>query len=144
MTNSIQIFTNETALVSYANKKGDQFSISTEGALFKGGEALKSLKCAAMLSAYNKAESGRYRAATDILGAAFPALTKAFDKFVGTPAWQSKTTMALYLDKLEALRPTNEAKGFSKKQLEAKAFTQSLRTINALAKTEGNAFTIEA
>ena len=144
MTNSVTIFSNESAVVNFANKKGDQFTISTEGALFKGGAALRSLKDAAMKSAYHKAESGRYRAAADILGAAFPAMTKAFDKFMGIPAWESKTTMALYLDKLEALRPTNDAKGFTKKQVEARNFLQDLRSINALAKLESNAFTIEA
>lgn len=141
MSNSIAIFSNDTAVVSYSNKKGDQFAISTEGALFKGGAALRSLKDAAMLSAHHKAESGRYRAAADILGAAFPTMTKAFDKFVGSPAWSTKLSMALYLDKLENIDTPN--KGWSKKQVEARAFIQALRTVPALANT-GSSFTIEA
>jgi hypothetical protein len=83
MSNSVTIFSNDSAVVNFANKKGDQFTISTEGALFKGGQALKALKDAALMSAKHKAEAGRYRAAADILGAAFPSLTKTFDKFVG-------------------------------------------------------------
>jgi hypothetical protein len=143
MTNSIALFSNDTAVVSYANKKGDQFAISTEGALFKGGQALKALKEAASTSAKHKAESGRYRAAADILGASFPAMTKAFDKFFGAPAWTSKLTMCVYLDKLESLQPT-AAKGWNTKQVEARALMQHLRTLPALAKAESTAFTIEA
>jgi hypothetical protein len=142
MSNSITLFSNDSAVVNFSNKKGDQFTISTEGALFKGGAALRSLKDAAMLSAHHKAESGRYRAAADILGAAFPSMTKAFDKFMGFPTWQSKTSMALYLDKLEAM--DSPAKGWSKKQVEARDFIQALRTIKPLERTNNNAFTIEA
>ena len=142
MSNAIAIFANDSAVVNYANKKGDQFTISTEGALFKGGMALRALKDTAMLSAAHKAESGRYRAAADILGAAFPSLTKAFDKFIGLPTWQSKTTMGLYLDKLEALDEPN--KGWSKKQLEARAFINALRQIKGLERADHNAFVIEA
>lgn len=142
MTNSVALFSNDTAVVSYSNKKGDQFAISTEGALFKGGAALRSLKDAAMLSAHHKAEAGRYRAAADILGAAFPAMTKAFDKFVGSPAWSTKLSMALYLDKLESIDTPN--KGWSKKQVEARAFMQALRTVSALANTNNSTFTVEA
>ena len=142
MTNAVSIFSADTSVVSYENKKGDQFTISTEGALFKGGIALRALKDTAMLSAAHKAENGKYRAAADILGAAFPSLTKAFDKFIGLPTWQSKTTMGLYLDKLEALDvPT---KGWSKKQVEARGFIQALRQIKSLERVGDNAFTIEA
>ena len=132
MTNSITIFAADNSVVSYQNKKGDDFQISTEGALFKGGAALRSLKDAAMLSAHHKAQAGRYRSASDILGAAFPTLTKTFDKFVGSPAWTTKLTMGLYLDKLEAL--DTPAKGWSKKQVEARMFMAVLRDIPALSK----------
>lgn len=142
MTNSVTIFSADTAVVSYENKKGDQFTISTEGALFKGGIALRALKDTAMLSAAHKAENGKYRASADILGAAFPSLTKAFDKFIGLPTWQSKTTMGLYLDKLEALEVP--AKGWNKKQLEAKAFINALRQIKSLERAADNAFVVEA
>jgi hypothetical protein len=142
MNNSITIFSADNSVVSYENKKGDQFSISTEGALFKGGIALRALKDTAMLSAANKAEAGRYRAAADILGAAFPSMAKAFEKFIGLPTWQSKTTMALYLDKLEAI--AEPQKGFNKKQLEAKAFINALRQIKALERATDNAFVVEA
>ena len=144
MTNSVQIFAADNAVVSYANKKGDNFAISTEGALFKGGYALKALKDAAQLSAYHKAESGRYRAASDIVSAAFPSMAKAFEKFIGVEPWSSKTTMALFLDKVEAMRPTNEAKGFSTKQVKAREFIDLLRGIKALERAEDNAFVVEA
>lgn len=140
--NAIAIFSADNSVVSYENKKGDQFSISTEGALFKGGIALRALKDTAMLSAANKAEAGRYRAAADILGAAFPSMAKAFEKFIGLPTWQSKTTMALYLDKLEAI--AEPQKGWNKKQLEAKAFINALRQIKALERATDNAFVVEA
>lgn len=146
MTNaiSVSIFHNDNSMVNYTNKKGDAFNISTEGALFKGGEALKSLKNSAMLSAFHKAEAGRYRAASDIVSAAFPSMAKAFEKFIGVEPWSSKTTMALFLDKVEAMRPTNEVKGFTKKQNEAKLFINTLRHVKALERAESNAFTVEA
>jgi hypothetical protein len=144
MTNAITIFSADTSVVSYENKKGEQFSITPEGALFKGGAALRAYKDAGLQSAYHKAENGKYRAASDILSAAFPSMAKAFEKFIGLPTWQSKTTMALYLDKLEAMRPTNEAKGFSKKQLEARDFIQLLRTVKSLEAATDNAFVVEA
>jgi hypothetical protein len=144
MTNSIALFATDNTAITYQNKKGDSFNISTEGALFKGGQAIAALKDAAMLSAYHKAEAGRYRAAADIVGAAFPSMTKAFEKFMGLETWASKTTMALYLDKVEAMRPTNEVKGFTKKQTDAKLFINQLRTIKALARAEDNAFVVEA
>jgi hypothetical protein len=145
MTNAIQLFTaQDNSVVSYENKKGDQFSVTPEGALFKGGAALRAYKDMAKASAFHKAENGKYRAASDILGAAFPSMAKAFEKFIGLPTWQSKTTMALYLDKLEAMRPTNDAKGFTKKQLEARDFIQLLRGIKSLECATDNAFVVEA
>lgn len=143
-SNALTHLVTDHSVVSYQNKKGDDFHISTEGALFKGGHALKALKDAAALSAYHKAEAGRYRAASDIVSAAFPAMAKAFEKFLGVEPWSSKTTMALYLDKVEAMRPTNEAKGFTKKQNDAKLFINTLRQVKALARAEDNAFTVEA
>jgi hypothetical protein len=142
MTNSVSIFNADTAVVSYENKKGDSFTISTEGALFKGGIALRALKDTAMLSAAHKAENGKYRASADILSAAFPSMAKAFEKFIGLPTWQSKTTMALYLDKLEALDVP--AKGWSKKQVEARGFIQALRQIKSLERAAESAFIVEA
>lgn len=144
MSNSITIFSNDSAVVSYTNKKGDNFTTSVEGALFKGGQALNGLKDAAMLSAFHKAENGKYRAASDILTAAFPSMGKAFEKFMGLETWASKTTMGLYLDKLEAMRPTNEVKGFTAKQVKAREFIGQLRTIKALARAEDNVFVVEA
>ena len=144
MTNAIQLFSTDNSAITYQNKKGDAFNISTEGALFKGGQAIAALKDASVLSAYHKAEAGRYRAASDIVSAAFPAIAKAFEKFLGVEPWSSKTTMALYLDKVEAMRPTNEVKGFTAKQVKAREFISLLRQVKALARAEDNAFTVEA
>lgn len=142
MTNSIAIFANDTAVVSFQNKKGDNFSASTEGALFKGGAALRALKDTAKLSAYNKAESGRYRAAAEIVGAAFPAINKAFESFMDAPAWSSKTSMLILLGKVEAFRP-KEGKDFTVKQKEVLGFISALRGINALV-SDKPAMVIEA
>lgn len=142
MNNAIAIFSNDTSVVNYNNKNGDAFTISAEGALFKGGIALRALKDNAMLAAAHKAENGKYRASADILGAAFPSMSKAFEKFIGLPTWQSKTTMGLFLDKLEAI--DEPAKGWNKKQIEAKAFINALRQIKSLERSTDNAFVIEA
>lgn len=142
MTNSIAIFENDSVVVNFQNKKGDSFTASTEGALFKGGAALRALKDTAKLSAYNKAESGRYRASAEIVGAAFPAINKAFESFMGTPAWASKSAMIIMLDKVEAFRP-KEGKAFTAKQVEVLGFVKALRTIKALA-GDTQAVTIDA
>jgi hypothetical protein len=140
--NALAHLSADHSVVSYQNKKGDEFHISTEGALFKGGVALRALKDTAMLSAAHKAENGKYRAAADILGTAFPSMAKAFEKFIGLPTWQSKTTMALYLDKLEAIEVP--PKGWSKKQVEARGFINALRQIKSLERATDNAFIVEA
>jgi hypothetical protein len=96
--------------------------------LFKGGAALRALKDVAMQAAFSKAEAGRYRAASDILCASFPSVGKAVDKVIGTP-WSSKTTMATLITAID--RADEPAKGWSKKQLEGRAFISALRTLPA-------------
>lgn len=132
MENQITVFANDNSIVSFNDKKGKAHALSAEGALFKGGAALRALKDVAMQSAYNKAESGRYRSAADILCASFPSVGRAVDKVIGTP-WESKTTMATLLVAIE--RADEPAKGWSKKQLEGRAFISALRTLPAF-KTE--------
>ena len=139
--NEVAVFQESTAVV-YFDKKGNHHELSAEGALFKGGAALASLKDLTMKAAGNKAANGKYRAAADILAAAFTAQSKAFDKLIGTP-WANKAAMTAYLAALERAEPGKN--GFSKKQAEALGFIRALRTIPALAaeKSEG-AVTIEA
>ena len=128
----ITVFSNDNSIVSFNDKKGNAHALSAEGALFKGGAALRALKDVAMQAAYNKAESGRYRSASDILCASFPSVGKAVERAIGTP-WESKATMNTLLTALE--RVDEPAKGWSKKQLEGRAFISALRTLPAF-KTE--------
>ena len=139
--NAIAIFAESTA-IAFADKKGNRHEVSAEGALFKGGAALAALKDATMQAAGNKAANGKYRAAADILSAAFGTRSKSFESLCGTP-WANKSMMASYLAALERAEPGKN--GFSKKQSEALDFVRALRTIPALAaeKPEG-AVTIEA
>ena len=140
--NAVTIFADNAALVSYSDKKGNTHELSAEGALFKGGAALASLKDKVMMAAGQKAANGKYRAAADILSAAFGTRSKSFESLCGTP-WANKSMMASYLAALERAEPGKN--GFTKKQAEALDFIRALRTIPALAaeKSEG-AVTIEA
>lgn len=123
---AITIFADNAGAVSFTNKKGDMFAISAEGALFKGGAALASLKDLVLRAAGDKAANGKYRAACDIIATAFPAHTKGFEKFVGT-SWANKANFLAYLNSVElATMPKN---GYSKKQLAALDFIRALRTI---------------
>ena len=124
MSNAITIFADNATAIAFENKKGDKFAISPEGALFKGGAALASLKDAVLVSAGSKATNGKYRAAADILAAAFPAHTKGFEKFVATP-WTNKATFVAYLNSLVLMSaPKN---GFSKRQEAARDFVRALQ-----------------
>jgi hypothetical protein len=128
MENQITVFVNDNSIVSFSDKKGKAHQLSAEGALFKGGAALRALKDVAMQAAFSKAEAGRYRSAADILCASFPSVGKAVDKVIGTP-WASKTTMSTLITAVE--RADEPAKGWSKKQLEGRAFISALRTLPA-------------
>lgn len=137
--NAITIFAESTA-ITFADKKGNRHELSAEGALFKGGAALAALKDATLQAAGNKAANGKYRAAADILTAAYPSLAKAFDKIVGTP-WANKSSMTSFLGAIERAEPGKN--GYTAKQLQARDFVRALRTIPALA-GETAAVTIEA
>ena len=128
MENQITVFVNDNSIVSFSDKKGKAHQLSAEGSLFKGGAALRALKDVAMQAAFSKAEAGRYRSAADILCASFPSVGKAVDKVIGTP-WASKTTMSTLITAVE--RADEPAKGWSKKQLEGRAFISALRTLPA-------------
>lgn len=139
---AITVFSNDNSIVSFENKKGVAFEISVEGALFKGGAALVALKDAALLSAYNKALDGKFRAAADVIGAAFPGTAKSFEKIIGC-SWANKSAMNSFLVAVE--RAESGKTGYSKKQNEAKAFVKYLReNVKALAPNPEDAFTINA
>ncbi len=141
MSQAIAIFNQESAIVSYADKKGNTHEISAEGALFKGGAALKSLKNQALDSALTKASNGKYRTSADILAAAFPSVAKAFDKLHILP-WSNKSTMNSYLMAMEYAEPGKN--GWSAKQSEARMLLQALRQLPGLSKDASEAITIDA
>mgnify|MGYP003661121794 CR=1 FL=1 len=127
---NLTVFSTDNALVSYNDKKGAYHQLSAEGALFKGGAALRALKDVAMQSAHSKAEAGSYRSASDILAGAFPTVARAVDKVIGTP-WANKSAMGTFLMALD--RADEPAKGWSKKQIEARLFISALRQLPAFS-----------
>ena len=143
MTNAVTIFSAETVAITFKDKKGASHSVSAEGALFKGGAALAALKDKVLLEAGNKASNGKYRAASDILAAAFSATAKQFEKLVGTP-WANKATMGSFLSAIERAAAERAAAGkLTAKQAQAMVFVKALRTIPSLA-AEGAPVTIDA
>ena len=144
MQNAVTIFADNAALVSYSDKKGNTHELSAEGALFKGGAALASLKDKVMQAAGNKAANGKYRAAADVLAAAFSATAKSFEKLVGTP-WANKAAMCSFLGAVERAAAERVAAGkLTAKQEQAMAFVKALRTIPSLAAEDAATVTIDA
>ena len=133
MSNSISVFAPSACIVTFVTKKGDMKSISAEGALFKGGLALASLKDIAMDSALGKAANGRYMAASDILEGAFPTVAKAVWSLIGAPS-ANKASFCTLLGGLD--RMEEPKKGWSKKQVVARGLLRALRTVPALAREE--------
>ena len=143
-TNAVTIFSTETVAVTFKDKKGAEHSVTAEGALFKGGAALAALKDKVLLEAGNKAANGKYRAAADILAAAFSATAKKFENLCGTP-WANKTSMKSFLDAIERAAAERAAAGkLTAKQAQAMTFVKALRTIPSLAAEGAVPVTIEA
>jgi hypothetical protein len=113
-----------SALVNYEDKKGALHAITAEGALFKGGAALSALKDAALDAALGKAVNGRYRAASDVLCAAFPSIGRAAEKLIGLP-WANKSTMATLVNAVQRAEPGKSGE-FSRKQTEARMLCNAL------------------
>ena len=119
------VHTLDANLVAFADKKGTLHSISAEGALFKGGAALASLKDAAMQLALHKASNGKYRAPVDILSVAFPRIAKAYAMlYAGTEPWKNKQTFTSFVDACIVHKVPE--KGWSKKQAEARMLLSAL------------------
>lgn len=135
---AITVFSNDSSIVTFEDKKGCARNISAEGALFKGGLALKALKDVAVGSAYDKAINGKFRAATDIMSAAFPSTSKAFEKIMGS-AHANKSAFLSFISAIE--RAEGGKNGFTSKQLEVRGFCQALRELDSF---KGDAFTINA
>lgn len=127
MSNITVFSVEQSAVVTYFDKKGTCHGITAHGALFKGGDALKSLKDAALDSAFKMAENGRYRASCDVLGAAFPATLKAAESFMSTAPWGSKTNFTAFVSAVLRLVP-KAGKDFSAKQRSARALAVELDT----------------
>lgn len=144
MQNAVTIFTAEAVAITFTDKKGAVHSVSAEGALFKGGAALASLKDKVLLEAGNKAANGKYRAAADILAVSFNATAKSFEKLVGTP-WANKAAMCSFLGAIERVAAERVAAGkLTAKQEQAMAFVKALRTIPSLAAEDAAPVTIDA
>lgn len=124
--NDISVFSSDTGLVSWKDKKDRAFVLSAEAALFKGGAALKELKDVALQVAGNKAANGKYRAAADILSVAFPKEYKAFMGFVACEPWANASKMCLFLEKCEGAIPGKN--GWTAKQSSARLLMVAMRS----------------
>lgn len=144
MNNTITVFSAESVAISFVDKKGASHSVSAEGALFKGGAALAALKDKVLMEAAGKAANGKYRAAADILAAAFGSTAKTFEKLMGTP-WANKSAMGAFLGAIErAAAERSNAGKLTAKQVQAMAFVKALRTIPALRGEDAAPVTIDA
>lgn len=121
---SVVIFAAETTAITYTDKKGTMHGITPEGALFKGGVAMAALKDHALDSALVKATGGRYRAACDILCAAFPSIGKAGEKFTGTALWANKASFVTLVTAIVTAKP-KDGKEFTTKQAQARMLAQA-------------------
>jgi hypothetical protein len=130
--NQVTVFSPDTHAMTYTDKKGTLHAITAEGAVFKGGAALAQLKSHAVESALTKAVGGRYRAASDVLCAAFPAIGKAAEKLIGTP-WANKSSFVTLVNAVFHAEP-KEGKGWSAKQTEARMLAHAF--IKATTPTE--------
>ena len=110
--------------VTYAGPKGVEKSIHVVSSIIVGGKALKACRDVATVAAVKAAESGRYRAAADVLSDAFPKAAKGFAEYVGSP-WANKAAFTLFLTKIDAVQPGT--KGWTKKQVTARDMRTALR-----------------
>lgn len=123
----------QNALVSFLDKKNNSHELTFEAALHKGGAALTAVKDMALDMALSKAVNGKYRAAAEIIGGAFPSVDKAYAKLFKTQAWANKQEFGAYLSVME--RAEGGKNGFSAKQVTARQLMATLRSIPALAKS---------
>jgi hypothetical protein len=130
----LTVFTVEQTALTYTDKKGALHGITAEGACFKGGAAMAALKDLALDSALAKSVNGRYRAASDILCAAFPSIGKAAEKLIGTP-WANKSTMGTLINAVMHAEP-GKSGSFSLKQDKARALASTLMQLPAFCPVE--------
>lgn len=124
MTNIVTRDSIDNGVVSYVDKKGNGAALSAEGALFKGGAALDALKDMAVEVAFNKAANGKYRAAAEIMCAAFPSTAKAYDKLYGELPWTNKASMGRLVT--ATLKAAPGKNGYTKRQVLARGLAGAM------------------
>lgn len=117
-------------LVAFNDKKGNTHNITPEGAIFKGGAALKALKVVALDIAFEKGKNGRYRAAAEIMGAAFPSIHKAAVTFLGTSPDTNKATFQVFAQRIHDAKP-GKSGNYTDKQVAARMLAACLLDILA-------------
>lgn len=133
---NVAVFTNESAaLVAYSDKKGILHNVTGEAAVFKGGEAIKALREIALITAGNKAMNGRFRAAAEILGVAFPRTLKAYREFMGCEPYENASRFAVFVERCEVAAPGKN--GFTRNQLSARTLIAAMRKDVPALKVEG-------
>lgn len=133
MNQAVQIFTAlpDGAMVAFDDKKGISHFRTIEGAIWKGGAALRSLKDAAAQSAVTRAAAGRYKSASEIIGDTYGVVNRAFTKAYGNP-YNNALSMAAFITAVEQFQP-KPGKILTKKQVVVAELVKELRTINALS-----------
>lgn len=120
----------EGSLTQWVDRKGNTKEMTTEGVLWKGGDALKQLKNDALAAALAKAHGGRYRAAYDIIVSAFSSIEKSLENLrIGTP-YGNKASMGTVLLAVLGQRP-KAGKEFSAKQKAAVELVRAMLYIPA-------------
>lgn len=131
----------QNAIVSFTDKKNVSHELTFEAALHKGGAALTAVKDMALDMALSKAVNGKYRAAAEIIGGAFPATNKAYAKLFKALPWGNKQEFAAYLAVME--RAEGGKNGFTAKQVTARQLMSALRNLPALAKVATESDVVE-
>lgn len=131
----------QNSLVSFTDKKNVSHELTFEAALHKGGAALSAAKDLALDVAMAKSVNGKYRAAAEIIGGAFPATNKAYAKLFKALPWGNKQEFTAYLSVME--RAEGGKNGFSAKQVTARQLMAALRNLPALAKVATESDVVE-
>jgi hypothetical protein len=127
--NAVVVATNN-GLVSYETAKGAKH-VTPTAALAIGGKALAGLKSQAGSIAVAGVKAGRYRAAAEILADAFPKVAKGFESFYNAAPWKDKAAMGVFVNAV--INAPAGAKGYTKKQLSARAMLGELQSTLGLS-----------
>lgn len=138
---NIQNFDSNNNVVTFDTKNG-QSALTFEAAIFKGGAARAAALDMVGQTAIKKASNGNFRASAEILMVAFPKVAKAFDSLMGESPWANKESFLSFMSACERAAPG--AKGYTKKQGEARALLAALREFPALQGTKKQGAVIDA